>query len=54
MIIKWRQKAKRVGGHKGSKTINPNKKDIQVKQKRNKLKFTFGLDKVRCQFSENI
>ena len=22
MIIKWRQKAKRVGGHKGSKTIN--------------------------------
>ena len=56
MIIKCRQKAKRVGGHKGSKTIilTPNKKNIQVKQNRNKLKFTFGLDEVQCQLSKNI
>lgn len=54
MIIECKQKAKRVGGHKGSKTINTNKKDIQIKQKRNKLKFTFGLNEVRCQLSEDI
>ena len=46
MIMKWRQKA--------AKQLTPNKKDIQVKQKRNNLKFTFGLDEVRCQLSENI
>ena len=56
MIISWRQKAITVGGHKGSKTIRTtttNKNDIQVEQKRNNIKFTFGLDEIRCQLSEN-
>ena len=55
MIIKCKQKAKKGGRtQRQRKQLTPNKKDIQVKQKRNKLKFTFGLDEVRCQLSEDI
>ena len=39
---------------KAAKQLAPYKKDIQVKQKRHNLKFTFGMDEVRCQLSENI